>query len=114
MKARVFSSVSKYLKFKISYLEGPLDHDSSLVEGALDSTSKLNWSLPEIFLRRMLPSLLSLCLASGNRNFTTAKLVLYFLKSMFDVYCSSIGFSSSLQPYNHRKGSGSEYRPSVV
>ena len=51
----MFSSVSKHLKFKISYLEGPLDHDLSLVEGGVDSTYKLNWSVPEIFPRRMLP-----------------------------------------------------------
>lgn len=100
----MFSSLSKHPEFKISYLEGPLDDDSSLVEGGWDGISKLNWSLPEIFLRRVLPLSLLLCLASSNRNFAIAKLALYFLKSVFDVHCRSMGCSNSLQPYTLQKG----------
>ena len=108
------SSLSKHLEFKISYLEGPLNHDSSLVEGGLDGISKLNRSLPEIFLRRMFPLLLSLCLASSKRNLTVAKLALYSVKSRFDVYCSGMAFSNSLKPYNFTKGSRLERSCSVV
>lgn len=92
------SSLSKHLEFKISYLEGPSDHDSSLVEGGLDGISKLNWSLPEILLRRMLPLSLSFCLASSNRNSAITKAPLYFLKCVFDVHCSSMVSSIPSSP----------------
>lgn len=52
---------------------------------------------------------LSPYLASSNRSFLVVKLVLYSLKCMVYLHCSSIGSASTLQLYLGTAGSFLEY-----
>lgn len=113
-EGRGVSSLSKHLEFKISYLEGPSDHDSSLGEGGLNGISKLNQSLPEIFLRGMLPLSSSRRLASSNETLPLLSWLCIFWKVRLMCIVVARVFSSSLKPYDCMKRGWAEHKCGVV
>lgn len=108
------SSLSKHLEFKNKLPRGAFRSRFITGRGRIEWYFQIELEPPwNISKKNASPLVISLS-SQQQWNFAAARLALYFLKSVFDVHCSSMGFSNSLKPYNCMKRIWSVRRHGVV